>query len=104
MTERAYNGSFGEQMTYNFTVQNFQFLDFKVSYSKVHLFTSNQQLLFSNFLFNITVKEIIASKIVTEKVSDNMKQPAAIMVLQYWYTILVIPVFDQYLQYWYRYW
>jgi hypothetical protein len=23
---------------------------------------------------------------------DNMKQPAAILVLQYWYTILVIPV------------
>jgi hypothetical protein len=29
--------------------------------------------------------------------SDNMKQPAAILVLQYWYTILVIPVFYQYL-------
>jgi hypothetical protein len=28
---------------------------------------------------------------------DNMKQPAAILVLQYWYTILVIPVFYQYL-------
>ena len=28
---------------------------------------------------------------------DNMKQPAAIRVLQYWYTILVIPVFYQYL-------
>ena len=26
-----------------------------------------------------------------------MKQPAAILVLQYWYTILVIPVFYQYL-------
>jgi hypothetical protein len=24
---------------------------------------------------------------------DNMKQPAAILVLQYWYTILVLPVF-----------
>ena len=24
--------------------------------------------------------------------SDNMKQPAAILLLQYWYTILVIPV------------
>ena len=43
---------------------------------------------------------------------DNMKQPAAILVLQYWYTILVIPVSSsicntgitsifQYLQYWY---
>ena len=30
-------------------------------------------------------------------ISDNMKQPAAILVLQYWYTILVIPVFYQYL-------
>ena len=28
---------------------------------------------------------------------DNMKQPAAILVLQYWYTIMVIPVFYQYL-------
>ena len=28
---------------------------------------------------------------------DNRKQPAAILVLQYWYTILVIPVFYQYL-------
>jgi hypothetical protein len=28
---------------------------------------------------------------------DNMKQLAAILVLQYWYTILVIPVFYQYL-------
>jgi hypothetical protein len=28
---------------------------------------------------------------------DNMKQPAAILVLKYWYTILVIPVFYQYL-------
>jgi hypothetical protein len=27
--------------------------------------------------------------------SDNMKQPAAILVLQYWYTILVVPVFSQ---------
>ena len=26
-----------------------------------------------------------------------MKQPAAILVLQYWYTILIIPVFYQYL-------
>jgi hypothetical protein len=26
---------------------------------------------------------------------DNMKQPAAILVLQYWYTILVVPVFSQ---------
>ena len=26
-----------------------------------------------------------------------MKQPAAILVLQYWYTLLVIPVFYQYL-------
>jgi hypothetical protein len=26
-----------------------------------------------------------------------MKQPAAILVLQYWYTILVIPIFYQYL-------
>ena len=26
-----------------------------------------------------------------------MKQPAAILVLQYWYTILLIPVFYQYL-------
>ena len=26
---------------------------------------------------------------------DNIKQPAAILVLQYWYTILVIPVFYQ---------
>ena len=31
------------------------------------------------------------------KYLDNMKQPAAILVLQYWYTILVIPVFYQYL-------
>jgi hypothetical protein len=33
-----------------------------------------------------------------------MKKPAAILVLQYWYTILVLPVFYQYLsvlQYWY---
>jgi hypothetical protein len=29
---------------------------------------------------------------------DNMKQPAAILVLQYWYTILVISVFYQYLR------
>ena len=29
--------------------------------------------------------------------TDNMKQPGAILVLQYWYTILVIPVFYQYL-------
>ena len=28
---------------------------------------------------------------------DNRKQSAAILVLQYWYTILVIPVFYQYL-------
>ena len=26
---------------------------------------------------------------------DNMKQPAAILVLQNWYTILVVPVFSQ---------
>jgi hypothetical protein len=32
-----------------------------------------------------------------EKYLDNMKQPAAILVIQYWYTILVIPVFYQYL-------
>ena len=31
------------------------------------------------------------------KITDNMKQPAATLVLQYWYTILVIPVFYQYL-------
>jgi hypothetical protein len=31
------------------------------------------------------------------KLLDNMKQPAAVLVLQYWYTILVIPVFYQYL-------
>jgi hypothetical protein len=32
-----------------------------------------------------------------ETMVDNMKKPAAILVLQYWYTILVIPVFYQYL-------
>ena len=32
-----------------------------------------------------------------EKDWDNMKQPAAILVIQYWYTILAIPVFYQYL-------
>jgi hypothetical protein len=42
---------------------------------------------------------------------DNMKQPAAILVLKYWYTILVIPVLQiledsgkywlyQYCRYW----
>jgi hypothetical protein len=29
-----------------------------------------------------------------KKIMDNMKQPAVILVLQYWYTILVIPVFS----------
>jgi hypothetical protein len=33
--------------------------------------TNIEKLLFSNFLFNLTVKEIIASKIVTEKVSKQ---------------------------------
>jgi hypothetical protein len=28
---------------------------------------------------------------------DNMKKPATILVLQYWYTILVLPVFYHYL-------
>jgi hypothetical protein len=31
------------------------------------------------------------------KEGDDMKEPAAILVLQYWYTILLIPVFYQYL-------
>jgi hypothetical protein len=38
---------------------------------------------------------------------DNMKQSAAILVLQYWCTILVYHYFTsifQYLQYCYRYW
>jgi hypothetical protein len=36
-------------------------------------------------------------RVSTEDYLDNMKQPAAILVLWYWYTILVIPVFYQYL-------
>jgi hypothetical protein len=38
-----------------------------------------------------------ATHLNTFKNTDNMKQPATILVLQYWYTILVIPVFNQYL-------
>ena len=48
-------------------------------------------------------RHIMGTKICTEmclsiyrcfdcNIWDNMKQPAAILVLQYWYTILVIPV------------
>jgi hypothetical protein len=34
---------------------------------------------------------------------DNLKQPAAILVLQYWQYQYFTSIF-QYLQYWYRYW
>ena len=42
-------------------------------------------------------KESIYTPVSLYDLLDNMKQPAAIRVLQYWYTILVIPVFYQYL-------
>jgi hypothetical protein len=56
------------------------------------LFTIFGQALLKLYHFPVTkVKKKI------KEFLDNMKQPAAILVLQYWYTILVIPVFYQYL-------
>ena len=50
----------------------------------------------SDFLFIFTTDGAYAAGCFISH-TDNMKQPAAILVLQYWYTILVIPVFYQYL-------
>jgi hypothetical protein len=38
------------------------------------------------------IKRISFVETQTSQQSDNVKQPAVILVLQYWYTILVIPV------------
>jgi hypothetical protein len=43
------------------------------------------------------LENVLKNKHALQKNMDNMKQPAAILVVQYWYTILVIPVFYQYL-------
>jgi hypothetical protein len=52
------------------------------------MFKKNMPLVFNNYQENHLPVVVYL---------DNMKQPAAILVLQYWYTILVIPVFYQYL-------
>ena len=53
--------------------------------------------LVNRFSVAANIKKSPCQIILFLKSSDNMKQPAAILVLQYWYTILVIPVFYQYL-------
>ena len=42
--------------------------------------------------FNPFTSRFRNGNIPIDQILDNMKQPAAILVLQYWYTILVIPV------------